>query len=92
MGTYMGGSAPAMARQVCDGFILLSPVILKRLDIKQMELLEFELDRRLRDARAEPMDLEDQEGLQQRNRRLSRIEGGLRILRHAMQQRRMGRL
>jgi hypothetical protein len=38
------------------------------------------------------MDLEDQEGLQQRNRRLSRIEGGLRVLRHAMQQRRMGRL
>jgi hypothetical protein len=92
MGTFMGGSAPAMARQVCDGFILLSTVILKRLDIKQMELLEFELDRRLRDARSEPMDLEDQEGLQQRNRRLSRIEGGLRVLRHAMQQRRMGRL
>ncbi len=92
MGTFMGGSAPAMARQVCDGFILLSPVMLKRLDIKQMELLEFELDRRLRDARSEPMDLEDQEGLQQRNRRLSRIEGGLRVLRHAMQQRRMGRL
>ena len=29
MGTYMGGSAPAMARQVCDGFILLSTVMLK---------------------------------------------------------------
>jgi hypothetical protein len=92
MGTFQGGSAPAMARQVCDGFLLLSTVMLKRLDIKQMELLEFELDRRLRDARSEPMDLEDQEGLQQRNRRLSRIEGGLRVLRHAMQQRRMGRL
>jgi hypothetical protein len=92
MGTYMGGSAPAMARQICDGFILLSPVILKRLEIQQMEQLEFELDRRLRDARSEPMDLEDQEGLQQRNRRLSRIEGGLRVLRHCMQQRRMGRL
>ena len=92
MGTYMGGSAPAMARQICDGFILLSPVILKRLEIQQMEQLEFELDRRLRDARSEPMDLEDQEGLQQRNRRLSRIEGGLRVLRHCMQQRCMGRL
>ncbi|PWB74420.1 MAG: hypothetical protein C3F15_07980 [Holophagae bacterium] len=92
MGTYMGGSAPAMARQVSDGFILLSPVILKRLEIQQMEQLEFELDRRLRDTRAEPMDLEDQEGIQQRNRRLQRIEGSLRVLRHCMQQRRMGRL
>lgn len=92
MGTYMGGSAPAMARQVCDGYILLSPVICKRLDIKQMETLEFELDKRLRESRSEPMDLEDQEALKARNRRLSRIEGGLRTLRHAMQQRRMGRL
>ena len=81
-----------MARQVCDGYILLSPVILKRLDVSQMEKLQFEMDKRLRETRAEAMDLEDQEGLQQRNRRLSRIEGGLRTLRHAMQQKRMGRL
>ena len=92
MGTYMGGSAPAMARQICDGYVLLSPVMCKRLDIKQMETLEFELDKRLREARSEPMDLEDQDGLKLRNRRLSRIENGLRTLRHAMQQRRMGRL
>ena len=52
MGTYMGGSAPAMARQICDGYILLSPVICKRLDIKQMETLEFEMDKRLREARS----------------------------------------
>ena len=80
-----------MARQVCDGFLLLSPVVLKRLDLNQMEQLQFEMDKRLRETRAEPMDLDDQEGVQQRNRRLSRIEGGLRTLRHAMQQRRMGR-
>ena len=92
MGQYMGGSAPAMARQICDGYILLSPVILKRLEISQMEQLQFEMDKRLRETRGEPMDLEDQEGLQQRNRRLSRIEGGLRSLRHAIQQKRMGRL
>jgi hypothetical protein len=91
MGQFMGGSAPAMARQVCDGFLLLSPVVLKRLDLNQMEQLQFEMDKRLRETRAEPMDLDDQEGVQQRNRRLSRIEGGLRTLRHAMQQRRMGR-
>ena len=92
MGTYMGGSAPAMARQMCDGYILLSPVILKRLGLDQMQQLEFELDKRLRETRAEPVDLENQEGIQARNRRLSRIEGSLRVLRHGMQQRRMGRL
>jgi hypothetical protein len=81
-----------MARQVCDGFTLLSPVILKRLSLDQMTKLEFELDKRIRETRGEPMDLEDQPALQARNRRLSRIEGAMRVLRHSMQQRRMGRL
>jgi len=81
-----------MARQVCDGFTLLSPVLLKRLSLDQMTKLEFELDKRIRETRGEPMDLEDQPALQARNRRLSRIEGAMRVLRHSMQQRRMGRL
>ena len=92
MGTYVGGSAPSMARQVCDGFTLLSPVILKRLSLDQMTKLEFELDKRIRETRGEPMDLDDQPALQARNRRLSRIESAMRVLRHSMQQRRMGRL
>lgn len=91
MGTYMGGSAPAMARQVCDGFTLLSPVNLKRLSLDQMTMLEFEIDKRLRETRGEPMDLDDQPGLQKRNRRISRIENALRVLRHSIQQRKMGR-
>ncbi len=92
MGTYLGGSAPAMAKQVCDGFALLSTTVVKRLDIGQMQQLEFELEKRLRETRGEPMDLTDQDSLQHRNRRLSRIEGALRVLRHGMQQRRLGRL
>ena len=92
MGNYVGGSAPAMARQVCDGYTLLSPVLLKRLSLDQMTKLEFELDKRIRETRGEPMDLEDQQALLDRNRRISRIEGAMRILRHAIQQRRMGRL
>jgi hypothetical protein len=91
MGSFLGGSAPAMARQICDGFTLMSPVVVKKLDIKQMEMLEFELDRRLRDTRSEPMDLADQEALNQRNRRVTRIEGALRVLRMLMQKRRQGR-
>ena len=92
MGTYQGGSAPAMANQICDGYSVVSQVSLRRLEIEQMTNLEFELDKRLRETRAEPMDLNDQVALQARNRRISRIEGALRVLRHTMQQRRMGRL
>ena len=92
MGSFQGGSAPAMAKQSCDGYTLINQLILKRLSIDQMVQLEFELDKRLRETRGESVDLEDQPSLQKRNRRISRIESALRVLRHTMQQRRMGRL
>lgn len=92
MGTFQGGSAPAMAKQICDGYSLVNQVSLKRLSIDQMVKLEFELDKRLRDTRGEVVNLEDQPALQKRNRRISRIEGAMRVLRHTMQQRRAGRL
>jgi len=81
-----------MARQVCDGYTLLSQMLLKRLSLEQMVALEFELDKRLRETRGETVDLQDQQGLQQRNRRISRIEGAVRVLRHTVQLRRAGRI
>ena len=92
MGSFPGGSAPAMANQVCDGFTLLSQVSLKRLSLDQMMKLEFELDKRLRATRSDIVDLNDQPGLQARNRRISRIEGAVRMLRHTMQLKRKGRV
>ena len=92
MGTFQGGSAPAMANQVCDGYTLLSQVSLKRLSLDQMTKLEFELDKRLRTTRGETVDLNDQPGLQARNRRISRIEGAARMLKHTIQLRRQGRI
>ena len=92
MGSFMGGSAPAMARQVCDGYTLLSATSLKRLELDQMTQLEFEMEKKLREARSDQPDLQDQVALQARNRRISRIDGQLRVLRQTMQQKRMGRL
>ena len=92
MGSFMGGSAPAMARQVCDGYTLLSAPTLKRLSVDQMTQLQFEMDKKLRETRSEQPDLSDQEALQKRNRRISRIESQLRVLRHSIQQKKMGRL
>jgi len=92
MGSFMGGSAPAMARQVCDGYTLLSRTTLKRLSVDQMKQLEFEIDKKLRLTRGEQPSLDDQKALQERNRRISRIEGQLRVLRQTAQQKKMGRL
>jgi hypothetical protein len=92
MGTFQGGSAPAMASQVCDGYSLLSQVSLKRLSLDQMTKLEFEIQKRLRATRSDTVDLNDQPGLQARNRRISRIEGAIRVLRQTIQMRRSGRI
>jgi ribosomal protein S13 len=92
MGSFLGGSAPAMARQICDGFSLMSQTLVKRLTADQMQTLEFELDKRLRETRSEAVDLDNQDRVQARNRRISRIENALRVLRHTLQLRRMGRL
>jgi hypothetical protein len=92
MGTFQGGSAPAMASQVCDGYSLLSQVSLKRLSLDQMTKLEFEIEKRLRATRSETVDLNDQPALQARNRRISRIEGAVRLLRQTIQMRRSGRI
>jgi hypothetical protein len=88
----MGGSAPAMARQVCDGFTLLSATNLRRLSLEQMTNLQFEMDKKLRASRGEQPDQNDLKALQERNRRITRIEGQLRVLRHCIQQKKMGRL
>jgi len=88
MGSFMGGSAPAMARQIAQGYSLVSAPMLKRLTIPQMDQLVFELDKKLRAIRAEPIDLEEQEKLQLRNRTLSRIEGSLRMIKGTIQEKR----
>jgi hypothetical protein len=66
----MGGSAPAMASQISEGYTLLTAVQLKRLTDAEMDLLLFELEKTLRDARGEQVDLEDIPALQVRNRKL----------------------
>ena len=91
MGSFIGGSAPAMARQICDGYTLVTPPILKRMTVQQLDALNFELDKKLREARGEAVDLEDQQALQVRNRRISRIQSAMRVVNGSIQLKRRGR-
>jgi predicted lipid-binding transport protein (Tim44 family) len=86
----MGGSAPAMANQIAEGYTLLTAVQLKRLTDPEMDLLLFELEKILRDARGEQVDLEDIPALQVRNRKLSRIQNAIMQINMAAQRRRRG--
>ena len=88
MSPYMGGSAPAMATQIAEGYTLLTAVQLKRLTDPEMDLLLFELEKILRDARGEQVALEDIPALQVRNRKLSRLQNAIMQINMAAQRRR----
>jgi hypothetical protein len=81
MGAFMGGSAWAMASQIGDGFILVSDRTWARLERPDLEKLAFELDKLLRESRAVQVPLEDIQGIQQKNRKISRLTGALGMLR-----------
>jgi hypothetical protein len=90
MSPYMGGSAPAMADQVAAGYTLISAVQLKRLTDPEMDQLQFELEKIRRDIRSEPMDLEDVQAIQARNRKIARITGALQQIQVTRAKRRRG--
>jgi len=81
MGNFMGGSAWAMAQQIGEGFILVSERTYKRLERVELEKLAFEMDKLLREVRAEQPSLEDIPALQQKNRKVSRLTGAISQLR-----------
>jgi hypothetical protein len=77
MGNFMGGSAYAMANQIGEGYILVTERTFARLQPFELDKLAFELERMLRDVRGQQPDLADTQALQQRNRKLSRLQSCL---------------
>ncbi len=71
---YMGGSAYAMANSLMDGYILPSPVNLKRLTVEELRELGFEVEKLLRDLRGQVPDQADQQALMKRNQKLMKLQ------------------
>jgi hypothetical protein len=80
MASFMGGSAPAMASQVADGFILLSANTLRGYAPAELNALRFELEKLQRDVRAEVPPQDDALAQQARNRKISRISSALQVV------------
>jgi hypothetical protein len=80
MSPFMGGSAPAMADQVSAGFTLITPTHLKRLTDSELDQLQVELERIMRDTRAAQPPPGDLAAIQARNRKLMRISAVLQQL------------
>ncbi len=81
MSHFVGGSAPAMVRQITEGYTLVNAVSLRRYQDGELKKLQVEIERRLRDLRGVQVDLADIPAIQAKNRRLSRLEGALRVVR-----------
>lgn len=90
MSPYMGGSALGMADQICEGYVLLTAVQLKRLTDLEMDQLQFEVERKLRDLRGEVVQQDNQTFLQARNRKLMRLSGAIQQIQATRAKRKRG--
>jgi predicted O-methyltransferase YrrM len=86
MGNFIGGSAFAMANQIADGHLLLNIHHLKRLTPADINVLKAELDKILRETRSEQPPLDQIELLQKRNRKISRINNSMTILKAKLEE------
>jgi hypothetical protein len=80
MGHFPGGSAWAMVRDIAEGYYLVTERSFRAFGPPELDRVQFELDRRLRDTRGEQPDLADLAAIQLRNRRLQRLQSATVIL------------
>jgi hypothetical protein len=84
MANFMGGSAPAMANQISEGYILLSANTLKGYTPGDLSNLRIELDKLLREARAVVPPQDDAQAQQTRNRKIARLSSAVQMVTHQM--------
>ncbi len=85
MTNFLGGSAFAMARDIADGYHLVTERTFKTMTMSEVDQLSRELDIHLREVRGEQPPLEDITGLQHRNRKIQRLNTALMVLRSYQQ-------
>lgn len=88
MSSFLGGSAYAMASQISEGFVLVTERTFQRMAMGDVDKLAFEIDKRMREIRGEQPNLEDTQALQQRNRKLMRLNQATQMLQFHRQKRR----
>jgi hypothetical protein len=88
MANFLGGSAPAMANQVADGFTLLGPNQLRGFTPGELNLLKQEIEKLQREARALVPPADDALAQQARNRKIARLGSALQVIGHQLTGRR----
>jgi hypothetical protein len=83
--SFPGGSAYAMARDIAGGYTTVTERTFKNMLRSDLDQLTFEMDRHLRELRGEVLVQDDVPAIQQRNRRLQRLNSALVVLRNFRQ-------
>lgn len=78
---FPGGSAYAMARDVGEGYILVTERTFKTMTRADLDQLTFEIDRYLRELRGDQPSLDDLPAIQLRQRRMQRLNSALQMVR-----------
>jgi len=81
---FIGGSAPAMAGQIAEGFMLLSANTLRGFTPGELNLLRQELDKLQRETRAQVPPADDALANQARNRRIARLAAAMQVVSHKL--------
>jgi hypothetical protein len=90
MGSFPGGSAYAMAKDIAEGYLLVTERTYSRLLPAELDLLAFEMDRALREIRGDQPSLDDLAAVKVRNRKIQRLTSAMTILRSHQARRRPG--
>jgi hypothetical protein len=87
MANWMGGSCPAMASQVAEGYILLSSAHLRGFLPTELQAFKLELEKQLRNSRSEVPPQDDALAQQARNRKISRVSSALQVVQNQISSR-----
>lgn len=80
MANWMGGSCPAMAGQVANGFILLTAANLKGFLPAELMAFKLEIEKLLRGVRSEVPPQDDALAQQARNHKITRLSSALQVV------------
>jgi hypothetical protein len=81
-----GKSLAAIARDIADGMLSLTPLVLKRLDEGGVRALHHQLRKHQTEVRASKFPAHDVNGIRARNLRLQRLHQAITVLEHSARQ------
>ena len=84
---FPGGSAYAMAKDIAEGYLMVTERTYGRLLAPELDSLAFEIERALREIRGAQPSLDDLPGIKVRARKLQRLTGAMTMLRSFQQRR-----